>query len=435
MKEKTVKPWHMNIIIYMLLIMAGNPCIMLYKSSVFTMYKIFFTMLVLFVFWKYKDNLLRVKREKIEILLIFYSLITFSVVMNADRAGISTLISYYIFILLGMLISELWEPESFGRQYVQVMLFVCFIALIGFGIQSVWPGVLDRLLWTSVHSNEMNVYRSNIFYSTIMDKRFSTAGQPVFLNRICGPFWEPGILSCFVSGAMVCLIENRKRVKNFAFKLFVFIITMVLTVSMTGALALAVIVIWYTLKNVRIFGVYIALACFGLLAVGIQMFDFILNRILFSIPDIPYRIGLEKLTPENTIKSLFWGQSYSAPVTYNGYINLFLMFGAAAVFCWIMYLLKGCHAVTASKSILPVIVLLGLTTEPIAFSSFFWVLVFYSKDYNSSMERKKGIYDRNKRDQFGQYNKRDCMQMENAAAVPAGRADGGYADGFTEERC
>lgn len=401
MKEKTVRPWHMNIIIYMLLIMAGNPCIILYKSSVFTMCKFFFTILVLLVFWRYKDKLFRIKREKIKILIIFYSLITLSVVMNADRAGIPTLVSYYVFILLGMLISELCKPEAFGRQYVQVMLFVCAVALIGFGIQLIWPGVLDRLLWTSVHSNEISVYRSNIFYSTIMDKTFSTAEQPVFLNRICGPFWEPGILSCFVSGAMVCLIENRKRVKNFVFKLFVFIITMVLTVSMTGALALAVIAVWYTIKNVRIFGVYIALACFGLLAVGIQLFDFILNRILFSISDIPYRIGLEKLTPENTIKSLLWGQGYSAPATYNGYINLFLMFGAAAVFFWIMYLFKGCHAVTGAKSILPVIVLLGLTTEPIAFNSFFWVLVFYSKDYNSSMKRKNGIYDRIKRNQFG----------------------------------
>lgn len=435
MEEKTVKPWHMNIIIYMLLIMAGNPCIMLYQSSVFTMYKIFFTMLVLFVFWKYKDKLLRVKREKIEILLIFYSLITFSVVMNADRAGISTLISYYVFILLGMLISELWGPEAFGRQYVQVMLFVCIIALIGFGIQSVWPGVLDRLLWTSVHPNEMNVYRSNIFYSTIMDKRFSTAGQPVFLNRMCGPFWEPGALSCFISPAMVYLIEKLKKERYFKIKLFIFIVSSVLTVSMTGIAVLCIIAVWYTIKNIKTFGFYIMMVCIGGCVVGLRMFDFILQRVWDALPALLRRVGLSSLAGENVWNSFLWGQSFSVAVSYNGYINLFLMFGIAFISCWIIYLFKGCYAVTGAKSILPVIVLLGLTTEPIAFSGFFWVLVFYGKDNNISRERKKGIYDRIKRDQFGQYNKRDCMQMENAAAISAGRGSSGNLDRITEEKC
>lgn len=388
MKENVLRPWQENIIIYMLLIMAGNPMIMLYKSLVYTIYKILFLIIVSVFFLKYKDIWMRIKIEKLKVFVVFIGLITFSVIMNTDKAGITTLVSYYVFIMLGMLISELISPTNFQVRFVQVMFMVCMISLFFFGLLLTKPVILNNLLWTTVHSNEMNAYRSNIVYNAIIDKRFtSTDGSVVsMLNRNCGPFWEPGVFQCFISMGLVCLLENRKREKYFHIKLIIFLSTLITTVSIIGVISLVVIIMCYTVKDVRLFARYIVAGVFGVEIIGLHIFDYFINRItdVLSFYTLARRAGVLVLTFENIVKSMLWGQSF-VEGSYNGYITLFLRFGTVFAVIWIQRLYKGSKTVAGGMFF--VIIMIGLTSEPIAYSTIFWLIVFYSVDLDREMER------------------------------------------------
>lgn len=388
MKENVLRPWQEKIIIYMLLIMAGNPMIMLYKSLIYTIYKILFLVIVSILFLKYKDIWMRIKVEKLKVFAVFIGLITFSVIMNTDKAGVTTLVSYYVFITLGMLVSELILPQNFQVRFVQVMFIVCLVSLLFFGLLLAKPVILNKLLWTTVHANEMNAYRSNILYNAIIDKRFTSVdGSAVsMLDRNCGPFWEPGVFQCFISMGLVCLIENRKREKYFQIKLIIFLITLVSTVSVVGVISLAVIIIWYTLKNVKLFAVYIAIGVLGAGIIGLQIFDYIFSRItdISSFYILARRAGLLVLTFENIVKSMLWGQSF-VEGSYNGYITLFLRFGTIFLIIWLRCLYKGSKAIAGGMFF--VAVMIGLTSEPIAYSTIFWLIVFYSIDLKGKTER------------------------------------------------
>lgn len=387
MKENVLRPWQENIIIYMLLIMAGNPMIMLYKSLVYTTYKILFLIIVSVFFLKYKDIWMRIKIEKLKVFVVFIGLITFSVIMNTDKAGITTLVSYYVFIMLGMLISELISPTNFQVRFVQVMFMVCMISLFFFGLLLTKPVILNNLLWTTVHSNEMNAYRSNIVYNAIIDKRFTSADGSVvsMLDRNCGPFWEPGVFQCFISMGLVCLIENRKKEKYFQVKLVTFMITLISTVSVVGVISLVVIIMWYTFKNVKLFAMYIAAGVLGAGIIGLQIFDYIFSRItdISSFYILVRRAGLLVLTFENIVKSMLWGQSFIEG-SYNGYITLLLRFGTVFGVMWIRRLYKGSKAIAGAMFF--VAVMIGLTSEPIAYSTIFWLIVFYSADLDGKRE-------------------------------------------------
>ncbi len=389
MEQEILKPWQEKTFIYMLLLMAGNPIIILYKSWIYTIYKVCFLIIVIICLWKYKDKWIRVKADKIKLSFIFMGMITFSAIINMDRQGISSLISYYIFILLGMLISELILKESFKVRLGQVMLVVCVISLLFFSIQILAPEFLNRLFWTSVVPNEDATYRSNLVYSAILETKYSKTGGSgsvvSFLKRNCGPFWEPGIFQCFISMGMVCLIENKNAEKFFHLKLLIFLLAFTSTVSVAGVASLAIIVIGYTIKNVKIFGAYISAALLGVTVIGIQMFDFILKRVWGKIPKLAYRIGLLELSFENVTKSALWGQSFRVFQSYNGYINLFLMFGTLFLGFWLWKLWQGSRSVAGPLFF--GVIMVGLTSEPLAYSTIFWVFVFYSVDNKKTIER------------------------------------------------
>lgn len=376
MKGSILEPWQENIIIYMLLLMVGNPTIIFYKSFIYTLYKVIFLAVVIWLL--YKKNGLQIKIQNAKAAAFFACLITFSVIINGDESGISTLISYYVFILLGMFISEIIPPKSFLVRFTEVMFVLCVISLIFFSLLLIKPELLNRLLWVTVPVNEWGSYRSNIIYSAIMENFYSSAdGSVVCLTkRNCGPFWEPGIFQCFISMSLVCLIEN-KKVKNLSVKRFIFLISALSTVSITGMLTLAVIVIYYTVKNVRSFAVYIAAGIMGLVIGFRQTYNLFFSRIadVFASHSLAHRIGLLELKIDNVGKSLLCGQGFDAG-NYNGYITLFLQFGAVFLIIWLWLLYRGSNTIVNHR-ILFVVILLGLTSEPIAHSAFFWLIMFY----------------------------------------------------------
>lgn len=379
MKENHIKPWQENIIIYMLLIMAGNPMIMLYKSSIFTLYKIVFLAIVVLIFCKCKHKRMLIKDKKLKMFALFTGLMTVSVIANIDVEGVPTLISYYVFITLGMFISELISPKNFQKRFIQVMFVVSIISLLLYGLQLMNPELLNKSLWVTVYVNELVDYHSNFFYNAIVDKRFTAIDGSVvsLIDRNCGLFWEPGVYQFFISIGIVCLIENRKEEKHFNMKLFVFLWTLLSTVSVTGVVTLGIVVICYTLKDVKLFAPYITLAFCGGLFIGLPIFDSLLGRVVhsFTLHNLMYRTGMTALTFERIRRSLLWGQSFDVG-SLNGYITLFLRFGTVFVAMWIWMLYKGSKAVAGR--LLFVVIVIGLTSEPIAYNAIFWLIGFYA---------------------------------------------------------
>lgn len=386
MVKRALKPWQEYLIIYMLLLMAGNPTIMLYRSLVFTTYKVVFLAGIVLLFLIYKNSRLKVKTEKLKICLFFYGMVVLSVILNRDKGGVTTLFSYFVFIMLGLLISEIIRPERFGIVYMNVMLLISGMSLCLFATQICFPNELYRFLWTDHYVNEAITYRSNIFYNVLASPLASSEGYIWMVERNSGLFWEPGVFAAFLLSAIVCLIEYKDMVHKYQMKLLIFLIALVSTVSSMGIITLGLIVLWYTIKNVKIFGRYIVLGAIVLLTAGRSLLNGFLTHTQHNMQGsmLVSRTGLSELTLDNIKMSLLWGQGFNGTLSYNGYINLFFMFGLLFFLVWLVCFFRGCCKVAGI--VLFFSIMMGLTSEPIAFTAIFWVYVFFGTETAGKMK-------------------------------------------------
>lgn len=166
-------------------------------------------------------------------LLLILTLITH--ILNDDMG--KYLLVYSFTIVVSVAYVGAFDFDEFKDSYIRVMYVIALISLVGFSVCLAIPAV-EKVFY--VHSSSGIDYT----YWIIFVKKI--ASIHLATPRNYGMFWEPGAYQTFLNLALLLEIFNEKS----SFKrIFVFIIAILTTLSTTGYLAMAVILLLPVVKK------------------------------------------------------------------------------------------------------------------------------------------------------------------------------------------
>lgn len=143
-----------------------------------------------------------------------------------------TAISRILFVTLGLMIVLSYSLEDFCKIFVKFVYIVCVFALITEVIAYILPQLITKLpIVINTANNKFYVYFFGAFEHDNLSQTFKR-GQ--------GIFWEPGAFSIYIVLAfMIHLFKQNINIK----KIFIFLLTLLITFSTTGYIAVIVLII------------------------------------------------------------------------------------------------------------------------------------------------------------------------------------------------
>lgn len=162
--------------------------------------------------------------KKIQIrLFLFLLYIFFLIMLNVARGNIADYVLLFIPILIGFIIASNVKIESFIRVYSNIMYFFSIFSLIVYGINKLFPWIIQRLPYLG------NVYS---YTAEIHNAIFAVAITRSINVRNYGIAWEPGAFSLLICLALFLELTTHK---NLRFKrIIIHVITILTTFSTSG---------------------------------------------------------------------------------------------------------------------------------------------------------------------------------------------------------
>lgn len=154
-----------------------------------------------------------------------------STIVNGENCIVFLKISFSYFVVL--IIVSRYGFNEFANSFVEVMLFLSVISLIGY---------VAFLVIIPLRSMFVVKNTANLLYSNLV----LYVSSPEHIHRNWGMFWEPGAYQTFLNLALLFEIRRRDaKVKNIC----VFIITILTTYSTTGYIGLVINFVILLLKR------------------------------------------------------------------------------------------------------------------------------------------------------------------------------------------
>ena len=310
----------------------------------------------------------------------------------------------YCLILLPWMITKSIDLDKFKQVYLNIMLFICCIAIVCFvfpNMTSIFP---HSFLKTSSNSWDYDFY--------FVYAKYANAYNSV-LQRNIGVFWEPGMFQGFVITAMILkAIDNHKiTIKSVAYQL-VMIICIFTIQSTTGYILLLPVALIYILKilnrysrKLRVVVTVIIL----LTVIAVFLNENILQGIVNAVsPDIatkldvstsisgstrwygilgdailvfkhPLGIGINHMVDEkNSIINVL--TSISSGASTNTTLNMMLKYGVISGVMYLIICIRACFRMTNDNlcniSIF-IVMMIIINTEPHYLTLFFMTLFMY----------------------------------------------------------
>lgn len=164
----------------------------------------------------------RINKQRLYVFLFLLVSMAGSTIINGENCIVFLKISFSYFVVL--IIVSRYEFNEFANSFVEVMLFLSVISLIGYVAFLVIIPLRSMFL---VKNAANNVLSNLLLY----------VSYPGKLHRNFGMFWEPGAYQTFLNLALMFEIRRGDtKVK----KICIFIITILTTYSTTGYLGLAI---------------------------------------------------------------------------------------------------------------------------------------------------------------------------------------------------
>lgn len=159
--------------------------------------------------------------------------------------------------------------ERFVCLYIRVIYIICVISLIFFGLD-----ILGIRLGFDIDG----IYQSILFYN-------HTYNRTIFRN--CGPFWEPGAFQGYINLAILFMLSNLEyTLQNNRKYYFVFIVTILTTLSTTGYLVLGLMVVYVLFKmKASLFVRILSVAAVSVLFVYVSRAEFMGEKLSSQIED------------------------------------------------------------------------------------------------------------------------------------------------------
>lgn len=160
-------------------------------------------------------------------------------------------IGFITSFMLTLIMTMLFKKKQIALSYIDYMVGISIVSLVCFALTIFLPDVAARV--------PMSMDESGHFYTFFYTWGWDDHGTGLcFLNRNCGPFWEPGAFQGFLIIAVLFAIRYGDSIKNIDKKLILLFITIISTVSTTGLLLLVMIcIVWrkklglYLMQNVK----------------------------------------------------------------------------------------------------------------------------------------------------------------------------------------
>lgn len=238
-QEINIKKIFAYVVIAYVLLMSGS-VLQYTKMGNFQSYNLMITVVIFFYYiFKNKNSLGQVDFLTGYLMVSFFAMLIISILWGELSIWKAYLASYCL-ILLPWIITKSIDLERFKQVYLNIMLFICCIAIICF----VFPNMTDILphSFLKTGSNSWN-YDFYFVYA-----KYANAYNSV-LQRNIGVFWEPGMFQGFVITAMILkAIDNHKiTIKSVVYQL-VMIICIFTIQSTTGYILLLPVALIYILR-------------------------------------------------------------------------------------------------------------------------------------------------------------------------------------------
>lgn len=181
------------------------------------------------------EGILRKSRNPQEGLLIgkkTLALTAYLIVIVLLFSGISSVVEkQMILYFCAMLVVRVCDWCDFKRAFVETMVVISCIALIGYALQ--YTPIIN-LLPTVVNYNGTK-YINGVFFSII---KYAYSG---LTERLHGLFWEPGVFATYLAIAIVFL--KRENTKRYWITLTLFVVCLIMTKSGAGIAMMPLILI------------------------------------------------------------------------------------------------------------------------------------------------------------------------------------------------
>lgn len=243
--------------------------------------------------------------------------------------AINTSIHYAIKISMGILIVSLCG-DNMPRYFSSIIFVYAVISLICFCLN--FLGIIVPFLPVS---DEITIDDGNVFrvYSLIYTQLYNPLDGGGLTLRNCGPFWEPGAYQGFLNLALWFeLTMKQLRDGFFKFRVVVFLISIVTTVSTGGYIVMGIIIVHFLIRDCYIPKAYSVLVLPIFLVISIYCYES-LDFLKAKIANDTIRTSFNFFdTPDSFTLLLGYGLSVeslseSSMQTVNSLYNLFNYFG------------------------------------------------------------------------------------------------------------
>lgn len=212
------------------------------------------------------------------VLILFVSILNFALSYSAGQASnINSIVGNILSFLFAFLIVQVYSKDTFFKVFSNSIFILSLIALLFFAVINITKTHFN----TSSFWSTQRMYDSYLFLFYDYTMGAFSGGFP----RMMGLFWEPGLYANFLLFSII--IELFYSKKTSWIKVFVFIITTILTKSTSGYFLLILAAFAYLTKRVKTESVSNAIFVF-----------FVLTLVIVCVFYNPIFSFLAKLLPD-----------------------------------------------------------------------------------------------------------------------------------------
>ena len=303
--------------------------------------------------------------------------------------SIPTYIAIVMQLGIGLFCAAIIPLENFKQKYINVIVFFAAVSLVGYAIGLIAPTFALRFPLT-IGDASVDYYNAGI-YVFMKAKGYNYL---VLMDRNAGICWEPGCYQTFLNIALLFLLnaQAKEPQKYFYLKFAVLVVTVATTVSTTGFVILALLLILYLpvwskrlAKKWWLIPVAIALLIVVYNVTPIrELLRTKLGREFGESNSFLDRISLNRIRyfiSDNGIP-YFFGMSFAKWLTYgktlwNSVIHSFLCLGIPFTLIQLTGYWKGGNKLVSKKGVLFLVMLMCASTETLFWRVFFNTIAFY----------------------------------------------------------
>lgn len=309
--------------------------------------------------------------------------------------SVLTYLAIVMQISIGMFCAMLIPKEEFVRKYINVMVVFAAISVVAFTVSFVYPAIVQVFPLT-IGDASVDYYNAGVH----VFMRVKSHSSFTLMMRNAGICWEPGCYQCFLNIALLFLCERERseHQQYFYVKLFILVITILTTVSTTGIIILALVLMFYSrqwckglkwgwlLLPMMILVIWWIYGHFELDSI----FQYKLEREFGETLGFLDRISLNRLSYVFSESGwpYFFGMSFAKWLTYdkslwNSVIHSLLCLGTPFTIMQLIGYWLGSRTLVKKGGLLFVIMLMCASTETLFWRVFFNTIAFYGWFYYS----------------------------------------------------